>query len=271
MAEIRGEIVDPPKSSAVSAALLLCLIVIFGLQGTNALTHDSLLLRAIVLLILPLTIARRCVYALHFNIFLIFCYLMSWFPHFSRYPYNELTSLFLYGYAVMAIPALRQSVGWIRIGKFDGPIWRLVLMASVLSCASLVTWVKLVNPNLSRYSVLLPNQTSGMFLLYGLLFCAFNAAEEEIVWRGVIMEGLDSAFGPGALSIIIQAASFATAHYLNGFPNGITGSLMVFACGLMLGVIRRKSKGMAACWLAHMAADFTIYCLIYSFIEKSQK
>ena len=229
--------------------------------------NGSLLLGPIVLLTLPLAVAYRGMYTVHFNVFLIFCYLIGWFPHFANAPFSQLTSLLLYGYTVMVIPALRQSIGWIRMGKFDGTIWMLIAIASVFSCASLVAWVKLASPDLSRFSSLLPNQTMGMLLLNGLLFCTINAAQEEIIWRGIIMEALDSALGPGVLSIIIQAASFAAAHYLNGFPNGAAGSLIVFACGVMLGVIRRKSKGIAACWLAHVTSDIAIYCLIFYFFR----
>ena len=263
LAQLRGQIVDPPKSSGLAAVLVLCLIIILALAETNALAGASLFLCPLVYLILPFAVARRGIYAVHFGIFLIFCYMASWFPNFAHSPFNQLTSLLLYGYTVMVIPALRQSVGWTRMGKFNGTIWLFILAASVLSSAALVAWVKLASPDLSHYSSLLPvNKSIGMLLVNGLLFCSLNAAEEEIIWRGVMMEALDSAFGPGVLSIIIQAASFAVAHYLYGFPNGVAGSLIVFASGIMLGVIRRKSRGIVACWLAHMATDFTVYCLL---------
>lgn len=262
LVQLRGPIIDPPKSSGMAAALLLCLILILGLAGTNALAGGSLFLCPAVYLIVPLAVACRGIYALHFGIILIFCFLMSWFPWLAHSPFSQLTALLLYGYAAMVIPPLRKSVGWIRLGKFDGKIWSLIVIAGVLSSAAIIAWVKWVNPDLSRYYNLAPGKSIDMVLLNGLLFCSLNAAEEEIIWRGVMMEALDSAFGPGVLSIVIQAASFAAAHYLSGFPNGVSGTLIVFACGLMLGIIRRKSKGIAAPWLAHVASDFTIYCLV---------
>lgn len=271
MTHVRGQIADPPRSSGIAAALLLCLILIFGLAYAHVLTAGASLWLPIVILTLPLAMASRSLSTIHFNIFLIFFFAMSWFPHLSFYPFSQLTLLLLYGYTVMVIPALRKSVGWVRTRKFDGTIWALIVATIVVSSAALVAWVKVVSPDLSRYSSLIPHQPVAIILLYGLLFCTFNAALEEITWRGVMMEALDSAFGPGVLSIVIQASSFGVAHYRNGFPNGIIGSLMVFVYGLMLGMIRRKSKGMAACWLAHVTADFTIYCLVYYFIEKAMK
>ena len=271
MSTQRGSIADPPESSGSAAFLLLCLMVILGLSETHALAKGGSQLLPIVLLILPLTIASRSLYVVHFNVFLFFYFLMSWFPHFPSYPFSELTLLLLYGYTVVVIAPLRQSTGWLRIGKFGGLVWALIVATIIVSSVALVLWVKVLSPDLSRYSSLIPNQPTAMILVFGLLFCTFNAALEEITWRGVMMQALDGAFGPGLLSIVLQAASFAAAHYRSGFPNGIVGSLMVFVYGLMLGTIRRKSKGMAACWLAHVAADFTIYCLVFYFVRQAVK
>ena len=52
-------------------------------------------------------------------------FLMAFFPHFSKYPFSDLTLLILYAYVVILIPALRRSVGWLRIGKLDAQIWIL--------------------------------------------------------------------------------------------------------------------------------------------------
>jgi membrane protease YdiL (CAAX protease family) len=271
MTRLKGQISDPPKSSGLAAMLLLCLIIIFNLAYLQFIAQGPSLWLPMVIMILPLAIASRSLSVLHFNVFLFFFFAMRWFPHFSFYPLSQLTLLLLYGYTMMIIPALLKSVGWTRTGKFSATIWWLIVTTIVVSCAALVIWVKILSPDLSRYASMIPNRPRALVLLYGLLFCTFNAALEEITWRGVMMEALDSAFGPGILSVVIQAASFALAHYRNGFPNGVTGSLMVFAYGLMLGAIRRKSKGMAAGWLAHAAADFTIYCLVYYFVEKAVK
>lgn len=37
---------------------------------------------------------------------------------------------------------------------------------------------------------------------------------------------------------------------------------MVFVYGLMLGAIRRRSMGMLAPWLAHVAADIVIFAIL---------
>jgi uncharacterized protein len=69
--------------------------------------------------------------------------------------------------------------------------------------------------------------------------------------------------------LIIQAVSFGVAHYRNGFPNGIVGSAMAATFGIMLGIIRRKSKGILAGWLAHTAVDAAIFTMIVHFIRQA--
>jgi membrane protease YdiL (CAAX protease family) len=160
-------------------------------------------------------------------------------------------------------------VGWLRTGTINGKGWLFIFGTIFISCAALVTWVQVLSPDLSRYKGTIPHLSLGLLLLYGIGFCTFNAALEEIIWRGVMMEALDSAFGPGAWPVIIQAISFAAAHYRNGFPNGMIGSEMVFVYGILLGMIRRESKGILGGWVAHVAADFTIYCLILYFIQRA--
>ena len=195
--------------------------------------------------------------------------MMGFFPHFSNYPFNHLTLLVLYAFVVMLIPALRGSVGWLRAGKLDAKIWTLVLITVIVPAAALMAWVHWFSPDLTRYSNIAPNFPFWAAIVYGICSSAFNAALVEITWRGVMLEALDSAFGPGVWAVVIQAISFAAAHYRNGFPNGILGSAMVFVFGIMLGIIRRKSKGILGCWFAHTFVDTSIYCLVFYFFHKA--
>jgi membrane protease YdiL (CAAX protease family) len=267
-----SQINDPPRCSWFGAVLLIFLIIVYGLFLTYVLpkSGEMWVPRAMILM-LPLAIASKSIYTIHFNLFLLCLYLMGFFPHFSSYPFNHLTVLVLYAYVVMLIPELRSSVGWLRVGKFDAKIWMFILVTIVVPCAALTAWVHVFSPDLTRYSGMVPKFPLWLALLYGIGNSAFNAALEETTWRGVMMEALDSAFGPGLWSVVIQAVSFAVAHYRSGFPNGIVGSSMVLVYGLMLGTIRRKSRGMLGCWLAHVAADSTIYGLVFYFIHETSR
>jgi membrane protease YdiL (CAAX protease family) len=54
---------------------------------------------------------------------------------------------------------------------------------------------------------------------------------------------------------------FGVGH-LHGFPSGWIGVGLATIYGLMLGVVRLRTGGLLAAWIAHVAADFTIACLI---------
>jgi membrane protease YdiL (CAAX protease family) len=97
-------------------------------------------------------------------------------------------------------------------------------------------------------------------------FAMLNAAMEEFAFRGIIMQALDSAIGVGSASIIIQAASFGLFHYMAGFPHGSWGLVMATGYGFMLGMLRRRSRGIAACWIAHVLADIVIFGILTTII-----
>lgn len=262
-----GEIGVPARSPRFGGVIVIALIVIWALGSICGGFFSGWAPFRVLILMLPLAVMSRSAYAMHLNLLFLCLCLIRFFPHFTMRPFANLTALVLYFYTVLTVKDLRDSVGWLRMGKITAKVWMLILATIVISCAALALWVHFLSPNLSRYSGLLPRASLSLTLLYGIGFCTFNAAAEEIIWRGVMMEALDSAFGPGVLTMLIQAVSFALAHYVGGFPNGMTGSAMVFAYGIMLGIIRRKSRGIAGCWLAHVAADYTIFCLILYFIH----
>ena len=266
-----GEIGAPQRSSRFGAIVVIILILIWALHDVwPDFLSGWLPFRALILM-LPLAVISRSVYAMHLNLLLLCICIIKFFPHLTLFPFMYLTAFGLYAYPVLVVKELRQSVGWLRLGSFSVKVWMLIVGTIAISCLALILWVHLLSPDLSRYGGLIPKTSLPLILLFGFGFCTFNAAREEIIWRGVVMEALDSAFGPGVLAMLIQALSFAVAHYLSGFPNGVPGTAMVFVYGIMLGMVRRKSKGIVACWLAHVAADFTIFCLILYFIHAQLK
>ena len=266
-----AEIRDPSRSSGSARILLVLLIA--GLSMTQVLTGhpwgDWVFCAAG--LILPLAIRSGSIYTVHFNVLLLLNFLTDLYPHLSGYPFSRLTHLALYAYVVAMIPALRGTVGWVCVGKMTAKIWFASATVIILGALILAVWVRENSPDLSRYASLVPNAPIGVLLLYGVAFAAFNAALEEIIWRGVMMEALDSAFGAGYCSLIIQAASFGAAHYRTGFPNSLSGGVLTFLGGLILGLIRRKSRGLLGPWLVHFFGDMTAFTLILLFVYKSGK
>jgi len=266
-----GQINDPPRSPLPGAAIIIFLVTAFtvDLVLPGATTGKGMLY--LTMLALPLAIASRRLPAIHLNVFLLFFFLVGILPHFHTYPFNRLSALLPYAYTVAVIPALRKSVGWLRVGTLGAKLWLFLLAIILVAGLALWLWVRLLNPDLSHYTGMLPQASTGVVLAFGIGFSAFNALLEEITWRGVMLEALDSALGAGWLALILQAISFGLAHYQTGFPNGVVGAAMACAYGLMLGVVRRKSRGMLACWLAHVLADSVIFCLIFAFAHQAAR
>lgn len=90
-------------------------------------------------------------------------------------------------------------------------------------------------------------------------FSLVNAAVEEAIFRGVLQTALERVNGP-LVAIVLQAVAFGVLHVL-GVPTGIVGAIMAGAWGLLLGVMRWRTKGLLAPYVAHVAADATIFLM----------
>jgi len=144
----------------------------------------------------------------------------------------------------------------------------LALAVAALSGTALYGWYRVLNPDLSIHLENFPDMPIWLFPLAGLGFSLANAAMEEIAFRGIIMQALDSAAGPGLLSVLVQAWLFGAMHYLRGFPNGKGGLAMTVAYGIMLGGLRRRGQGMFAPWIAHVFADCVVFTMLAGMVLK---
>ena len=251
-----------PPSASIAVLLIICtmcLAFVMPAAKTYAL--------AVMSLLLLLTAVCRYFYAVHLSLFAFLLFLTAQFDAAAgSWPLNLLIPLAVYSVTVSLVPGLRKSLNWLKRGNSDSRVILLVIVTVVFSAAALAGWVRLARPDLSRHAALLPEMPLWLYPLAGAGFAFLNSLMEEAVFRGIVMEALDSAFGAGFMSTGLQAASFAAFHYLAGFPNGVWGFLMVFVYGVALGTIRRMSKGMLAPMSAHFAADITIFALlIFSF------
>ena len=186
----------------------------------------------------------------------------AFIPLFQLWPLSILTPLIVYGFLVSLTPQLRHSIGWVRRGGINSDVLKLIVATVIISAVALVGWVILTEPDIEHHLALIPELPIWAYPFAGIGFAIFNAVMEEAIFRGIVMESLDSALGDGFWSIGIQAIPFAALHYLAGFPNGVLGFIMVLLYGVMLGTIRRLSKGMLAPLIAHVAADITIFSIL---------
>ncbi len=218
---------------------------------------------------MPWAIRSRCLPAIHLSVLLA---LMGFVPRLEllHCPHLVLKAALVLPYflVVACLAPLRHSLEWLRKGSMESRAWGLIVLISLLALAGDWGWAHFVNPNLSRYGIrLVPAMAGTLLPVYAVGFAAANALIEEIIWRGVMMTALDAVLGAGWLALALQALQFGIAHFRRGFPNGWLGLAMTAFFGAYMGLIRRYSKGLLACWIAHAVADLIIICLVIHFIE----
>lgn len=257
-----GAIGAPNRSSSMGSAIVLSTMAWLSLA--LALPHVGFMIKlALSGGLIGLAILSGSVYAVHAVLLAAILLIpAAFFPMFRVWPFTLLGPLVLYGAMVFALPPLRHSVGWLRRGIIDRKVTVLIITAVLVSSLALVGWVVWMKPDIEPFLALMPALPFWVYPFVGLGFALVNATMEEIVFRGIFMEAVDSAVGPGFGSVCIQAVPFGALHYLAGFPNGMAGLAMTFAYGVMLGAIRRISKGMLAPLVTHVAADMTIYSIV---------
>jgi membrane protease YdiL (CAAX protease family) len=70
------------------------------------------------------------------------------------------------------------------------------------------------------------------------------------------------AEGFGALpAMFIQGVAFGIVH-ANGFPRGVVGVVLASVYGVSLGLLRLRSGGLLAPFVAHVIADATIFGIL---------
>lgn len=205
---------------------------------------------------------RRLLAAVHLLLFAMLAALFTQCGDYLVWPLPLLVPLMVYAVGVGAVPALRRSMGWIRSGKMTPPVVLLVLATSLCSGIALVGWVRLTHADIAHHMAQMPQWPVWVYPFAGIGFAMVNATMEEAVFRGIIMQALDRTLGEGALSVGVQAVPFAAFHYLSGFPNGVIGVALVLIYGVMLGSLRRWSRGLLAPLAAHVVADLVIFAIL---------
>jgi membrane protease YdiL (CAAX protease family) len=106
----------------------------------------------------------------------------------------------------------------------------------------------------------IPNWSLPYLVLAGICFSVGNALLEEVIFRGVLFEALADGYGAAA-AVCIQGIAFGVVH-AHGFPRGVVGVVMASVYGVVLGLLRQRSGGLLAPFVAHVFADATIFCIL---------
>jgi len=243
----------------------LVLLVIGILLATDRFGGWTFALWA-MLLILPWAVWRGSLHTIHLVVVFLASYLVyRLLPTSPPFLVGKGSGIALYLYFAVLIVPLRRSLDWVRPGKLDRVAAILAVVVVALSAGGLIGWVHFAKPPMGGYARTLPNLSPRLLAVYMGGFAIINALIEEIIWRGVMMTALDTAFGAGLFSVLIQAVSFGLAHYRGGFPSGWIGALLAGLFGLAMGLLRRRTKGLLTSWCVHSAADLVVIGLIVYF------
>jgi uncharacterized protein len=167
---------------------------------------------------------------------------------------------------VICLPKLRRSLNWFRRGRFSVPTLTATIGLAIATALVLTTFHAATKPELSAFRAAFPfGDWSGM-ILAGIIFCTVNATLEEMVFRGILFDSIESQWGV-RLTVIATSLLFGLGH-LRGYPPGAIGVVLAAMFGICLGVLRLWTRGLAAPIFAHIVADATIYCLVFRTGEK---
>jgi len=161
----------------------------------------------------------------------------------------------------------RREVSWLARGSLDRISVILILGIIVISGVALIGWTILLKPDLSPILSTMPRVHPGLLILGGFGFALSNALVEELIFRGILWDGLRSLLPEIAAVIVIQSALFGILHW-KGFPSGILGVALVFIWGILLGIIRQRTGGLLAPILAHIGADMTIFGILLMMVQQ---
>lgn len=169
--------------------------------------------------------------------------------------------------AVLLTVALRPGVRgerglaqWLRAGSLGWPGISWAGAIAIASGAALVGWSIFTRPDLADLTRGLRGMPLAALLGGGVAWAALNAFGEESIFRGALTDGLEAAFGPRQ-ALAIQAVAFGAAHW-HGVPRGVAGVLLATVYGLMLGLLRARTRGLLAPMLAHLFANLVVFSLL---------
>ena len=182
------------------------------------------------------------------------------YPGLARWPLYQLVPLAVYAVVVLAVGPLRRTVAWVRVGRLGVGVLGLTLALILVSSTALVAYYYLFRPDVTRVAAQMPTWLPGNLLVAGAFFSVLNAVMEEAVFRGVLLDALESQLGPG-WAVLVQGVVFGVVHQ-NGYPPGPVGVFLAAVYGVLLGWLRLRSGGMAAPVAAHVCADATIFTLV---------
>jgi uncharacterized protein len=183
-------------------------------------------------------------------------------PAFRIWPLLWLLPLISYGALVAFVPPMRATFRPWHFGRISSSAVIMTAIIATVSCATLVAFHFFTRADVSAYGRFIPVSTLGGTLAVGVLFSIFNALFEEVIFRGILFDAIESQWG-NWVAIVATAFLFGYGH-MRGYPSGPLGAVLAGIFGLCLGWLRVFTAGIGLPFIAHIAADATIFTIVVS-------
>lgn len=180
------------------------------------------------------------------------------------WPLSFIVPIFIFFVMVSRFKLTGCEFESLRLGNFNNSTLLIMFPVIVLSSSALIVWSILAKPELSDLQKNLPYNSPLIIIFLGLLFSVFNAIWEEIIFKGILWNGVKKLSNSFMIVNFFQGLLFGIMH-LHGFPSGITGAYLSGIYGLLIGFIREKSNGLLAPIVTHFFADITIFIIIATY------
>ena len=239
-----------------SAALLTGAVLL-------AMTHPAITAAAVLLLavLTLLTLRSEVAAAVDAMIMTALLYLAVAFDVFGLWPLPGAVAVLAAWLLARRDPRGELWHSWLRRGHLTAELPWLLAVTVLVAAAALVLWQRLFDGRLPQaYIDAAAGRPLWLLAAAGIGFSLLNAAVEEAIFRGVLQTALERVSGPG-VAIVVQAVAFGVLHVV-GVPTGVVGALMAGGWGVLLGLMRWRTQGLLAPYVAHVAADGTIFCML---------
>ncbi len=197
---------------------------------------------------------------MHGLVVIAFMAATTYVPDFRVWPWLWLVPIVGYGVLVAAVPPLRATFRPWCVGEVSTGSVIATLIIAVGSCCVLVAFHVLTQPDVGTLGRYFPVSALGSVIVAGVLFSVFNAIFEEIIFREIVFDAVESRWGV-RVAVIATAVLFGYGH-MQGYPPGILGAILAGTYGLCLGWLRAFTGGIGLPILAHIAADATIFVIV---------
>jgi membrane protease YdiL (CAAX protease family) len=249
------------RKPSPESVLILLAIAVYSIS--RLFPHQFLWALILSALLLAVSAACRLPGAVHAALFnLLLTALPLTLPLFNWWPGYLLGPIAAYYVIVLPLTPLRETRERLRFGHINRQTFGLMALTVLVSSLALVIWARLAEPDLTSSLGQLRTIPPWMVPMAGVGFALVNAAIEEVAFRGIFLGAASRALRNDTAAIVLQAVPFGLIHYANGFPNGNSGTLLASVYGILLGIIRNRSRGMMAPVVTHFFADLTIFMIL---------